>query len=162
MSISGVANVAVWGQRERQLQVIVDPARLAAAGVSLDAVMRAAGDAAALGAGGFVDMPNQRLPVRHVSPIRAPGDLARSLIEVRGGVPIRIGDVAEVREGSPAPIGDAIINDGPGLLLIVEKQPWGNTLDVTRAVEEAVEALRPGLQGIELDTTISSRGRYRT
>jgi len=154
MAISGVANVAIWGQRERQLQVIVDPARLAAAGVSLDAVIRAAGDATVLGAGGFVDTPNQRLPVRHVSPIRDPEDLARSLVDVRGGAPIRIGDVAEVREGSPAPIGDAIINDGPGLLLIVEKQPWGNTVDVTLAVEAAVEALRPGLQGIQLDTTI--------
>ena len=41
--------------------------------------------------------------------------------------------------GIPPPIGDAVINDGPGLLLIVEKQPWGNTLDVTREVEAALD-----------------------
>ena len=57
-------------------------------------------------------------------------------------------------EGHPAPIGDAVINDGPGLLLIVEKQPQGNTLEVTRNVEAALNALRPGLEGVEVDSTI--------
>jgi multidrug efflux pump subunit AcrB len=56
--------------------------------------------------------------------------------------------------GFPTPIGDGIINDGPGLLLIVEKQPWGNTLDVTRKVEAALDALRPGLRDVEIDSTI--------
>lgn len=52
------------------------------------------------------------------------------------------------------PIGDAIINNRPGLLLIVEKQPWANTLDVTRGVEKAMDDLRPGMGEIEFDTTI--------
>src|SRR5205823_563302 len=67
MSIPGVANVAIWGQRDRQLQVLVDPERLRAHGVTLDAVCRAAGDATLLVGGGFVDTPNQRLAVKQVS-----------------------------------------------------------------------------------------------
>src|SRR5437773_11450802 len=51
-------------------------------------------------------------------------------------------------------VGDAIINDGPGLLLIVEKFPWANTLQVTRGVEAALDALRPGLPDVEIDSTI--------
>ena len=51
-------------------------------------------------------------------------------------------------------IGDAVINDGPGLLMLVEKFPWANTLDVTRGVEAALDEMRPGLPGIEIDTTI--------
>ena len=62
--------------------------------------------------------------------------------------------MAEVVEGNPPPIGDAIINDGPGILLIVEKQPEGNTLDVTRNVEAALEALKPGLKDVLVDSTI--------
>ena len=54
-------------------------------------------------------------------------------------------------------IGDAVINDGPGLMLIVEKFPWGNTLAVTRGVEAALEAMKPGLPGVEIDTTIFRR-----
>jgi CzcA family heavy metal efflux pump len=75
-------------------------------------------------------------------------------VAVRNGTPIRLGDVAELTEGYPPPIGDAIINDEPGILLIVEKQPWGNTLEVTRKIEEALDALRPGLTELEIDSTI--------
>jgi CzcA family heavy metal efflux pump len=154
MAVSGVANVAIWGQRDRQFQVRVDPDRLAANGVTLDAVIRAAGDAAAVQAGGFIDTPVQRLPVRHLAGVSTVEDLARTVVLFTNGAALRLGDVAEVVEGHPPAIGDAVINDGPGLLLIVEKQPWGNTLDVTRNVEAALEALRPGLQGVEIDSTI--------
>jgi len=154
MSIPGVANVAIWGQRDKQLQVLVDPERLRAHDVSLDTVVTATRDATAVGAGGFIDTPNQRLAVSHVGTIARPEDLAAVPVAFRGGTPLRIGDVADVVEGFPAPIGDAVINDGPGLLLIVEKQPWGNTLDVTRKVEAALDALRPGLKDMEIDSTI--------
>src|SRR6185437_3124329 len=56
--------------------------------------------------------------------------------------------------GFPPPIGDAVINEGPGLLLIVEKQPTGNTLEVTHNVEHALEALKPALKGMDVDPTI--------
>ena len=154
MSVPGVANVAVWGQRDTQFQVLVDPDRLRANNVPLDAVVKAAGDAAVLETGGFVDTPNQRLAVRHLSPITEPYDLGQTVLDTPGRAPVRLGDVAEVTVGSPPPIGDAVINDGPGLLLIVEKQPEGNTLDVTLRVEQALETLRPALKGVELDATI--------
>jgi CzcA family heavy metal efflux pump len=154
MSVRGVANVAIWGQRDKQFQVLVDPQRLRAAGVTLDAITKAAGDAAVISAGGFVDTPNQRLSVAQMALIVTPEDLARTVVEFRNGAPIRLGDVAEVKIGHPAPIGDGVINDGPGILLIVEKQPWGNTLDVTRGVEKMLEELKPGLPGVEIDSTI--------
>src|SRR6187401_1804517 len=69
MAVPGVANVAIWGQRDKQFQVLVDPDRLRAYGVTLDAVTRAAGDAVVLDAGGFVHTPNQRLAVRQLSPV---------------------------------------------------------------------------------------------
>ena len=154
MSVPGVANVAVWGQRDKQFQVLVDPERLRAGGISLDAVVQAAGDAATLETGGFLDTPNQRLAIRHLSPIIEPEDLASTVVDFRGGAPIRLGDITQVSTGSPPAIGDAVINDGPGLLLIVEKQPEGNTLDVTRGVEEALKTLAPALKGAEVDSTI--------
>lgn len=154
MAIPGVANVAIWGQRDRQFQVLVDPDRLQAYGLTLDQVSRAAADATVLDAGGLVDTPNQRIAIRHRSAIQAPEDLAKTVVAFRNGAPIQLGDVTTVTIGSPPPIGDAIINGGPGLLLIVEKQPEGNTLEVTRRIEEALADLRPGLKDVEIDSTI--------
>ena len=154
MSIPGVANVAIWGQRDRQYQVLVDPDRLRLNAVTLDAVVKAVTDASIVSGGGFVDMPNQRIAVRHSAAIEDPEDLAKMTVAFRNGAPLRLGDVAEIKVGFPPPIGDAVINDGEGLLLIVEKQPTGNTLQVTKEVEKALEALKPGLKGVDIDPTI--------
>ena len=161
MSIPGVANVAIWGQRDRQLQVLVDPDRLRSNGVSLQDVLTSTGDATSVAAGGFIETPNQRLAVAHAPSVKDAADLGTMAITTRPGSPGRspggvrqLRDVATVTEGFPPPIGDGIINDGPGLLLIVEKQPEGNTLQVTRDVEAALEALKPGLTGVVVDSTI--------
>jgi CzcA family heavy metal efflux pump len=154
MAIPGVANVAIWGQRDRQFQVIVEPERLRAHGVTLGAVERAAGDATTLVGGGFMDTPNQRIALAQLVGIQGADDLGEVMVDFRGSSPLRLADVTTVQEGFPPPIGDAVINDGPGLMLIVEKQPWGNTLDVTRQVEEALDALKPGLAGAKVDPTI--------
>ena len=160
--VSGVANVAIWGQRERQLQVQVDPERLRAQGVSLDQVLNTTGnalwvsslsflEASTPGTGGFIDTPNQRLGIWHVLPISSPDELAQVPVE---GTTLRLGDVSEVVEDHQPLIGDAVINDGPNLLLVVEKLPGSNTLAVSRGVEAALDALRPGLTGIEIDSSL--------
>lgn len=154
MAVPGVANVAIWGQTDRQVQVVVAPRRLAAQSVSLEEVVLAVGNAVSVGGGGFIDTPNQRLAIRHESWARTPQELSRAVVAVRNGTALRVGDVGKVQIGAPPPIGDAVINGRPGLLLIVEKYPWGNTLEVTRGVEEALRQLAPGLQGMEVDTTI--------
>ena len=154
MSVSGVASISIWGQRDRQFQVLVDPDRLRAHNVTLGQVQQAARDAVELAGGGFLDTPNQRLAVSHISPIKTADDLARAVVVFRNGAALRLGDVANIVEGFPPPIGDAIINDGPGLLLIVEKHPWANTLEVTRNVEAALDTLRPGLKDLRIDSTI--------
>lgn len=154
MAVKGVANVAVWGQRDRQLQVLVDPDRLRAHDLSIDDVIRAAGDGASLQTGGFLDTPNQRLAITHAAAIRSVRDLEAVVVAARNGSTLRIGDVATVVEGFPPPIGDAVINDGPGLMLIVEKQLGANTLQVTRDVEAVLQELAPGFRDVTVDPAI--------
>src|SRR5918996_635933 len=111
MGVQGVANVAIWGQRERQLQVLADPERLQQAGVSLDDVIETTGnalwvspltflEASTPGTGGFIDTPNQRLAVQHRLPIHSAEDLGRVTIETPDGTAgvVRLSDVADVVE----------------------------------------------------------------
>ncbi|MCZ6641769.1 MAG: efflux RND transporter permease subunit, partial [Gammaproteobacteria bacterium] len=165
LAVPGVANVPIWGERFQMLQVQVDPERLRAQGVTLDQVKEGTADALRLGllpyshgsmigTGGFIETPNQRLGITHVLPVKTAADLGQVVIGEKNGVPLRLNQVANVLEDHQAMIGDAIINDDIGLMLIVEKFPWGNTLEVTRGVEEALDALRPGLPDIEIDSEI--------
>jgi Cu/Ag efflux pump CusA len=68
--------------------------------------------------------------------------------------------VANVVEEHQLLIGDAGINDSPGLLVVIEKFPGANTLEVTRGVEEAFEAMRPGLGGVEINTAVFRPANY--
>lgn len=160
MSIPGVANVAVWGERPRQLQALVDPDRLRAHGLGTSDVIAAAAAAVDPASGGFVDGPNQRLAVSHVATARDAETLARAPVAFRGGTMLQLGDVADVVEGHPPLIGDAVIDGGPGLLLIVTKQPWGNTVEITQAVDAALAELGPALPGVVIDATIFRPAKF--
>src|SRR5262245_1310765 len=162
MGVPGVANVAVWGQRDRQLQVQVDPQRLRDHSASLLEVLETVRnalwvstltfvEASTPGTGCFIDTNNQRLGIRHILPIVSPEDLAQVPIE---DTALKLGDVADVVEDHQPPIGDALTNEGPGLLLVIGKFPGTNTLDVTRGVEEALAELGPGLPGMNVDSHI--------
>jgi len=162
MGVPGVAHVAIWGNRGRQLQVQVDPEQLQEAGITLDQVVSTTGnalwvsplsflEASTPGTGGFIDTPNQRLNVWHVLPISSAEELAKIPVE---GTSLLLGDVAQVVEDHPLLIGDALVGENPNLLLVIEKLPGVNTLEVTREVEAELAAMKPGMPGIQFDATL--------
>ncbi|MBL8766626.1 MAG: efflux RND transporter permease subunit, partial [Planctomycetes bacterium] len=156
LAVTGVSNVAVWGERLPQLQVQVDPERIAVAGVTLQEVVAAARGAVASGGGGIVDTSSQRLAARVVPGVTTAGDLGAAAVRYTpmGAAPVRLRDVAEVIEAPGIPIGDASFDASPGLLLIAEKHPWANTLDVTEGIEAELAALAPTLGDAVVDSTI--------
>jgi Cu/Ag efflux pump CusA len=172
LGVPGVANVSIWGQRERQLQVRVDPDRLHGRGLSLQDMIETTGnalwaspltflEASTPGTGGFIDTTNQRLSIQHLQPITTARELAQVPIEATGAQGLRLGDVADVVEDHQPLIGDTVFTDGdPGLLLVVEKFPATSTVEVTRSVEAALDALRPGLSGIRVDAGLFRPATY--
>jgi CzcA family heavy metal efflux pump len=165
MAVPGVANAAIWGVRQKQIMVEGDPARMDARHVTLDQLMTAAADAidtleirfttgGAVGSLGFVDSPSQRLDVHNIQPIKSPQQMAQVPLSKRGRQILRIGQAAAVKWASPPLTGDAVISGGPGLMVVVEKFPGANTLQVTRGVDKALAQLAPGLRGVHIDAHI--------
>jgi CzcA family heavy metal efflux pump len=165
MAVPGVVNAAIWGVRQKQIMVEGDPARMDAHHVALGQLMTAAADAVdtleirfttggAVGSLGFVDSPSQSLDVRNIQPIKSPRQMARVPLVKRGDETLRIGQVATVKWASPPLTGDAVINGGPGLMIVVEKFPGASTLEVTSGVQHALAQLAPGLRGVHIDSHI--------
>jgi multidrug efflux pump subunit AcrB len=107
--------VSIWGERARQLQVLVDPEKLREKGVTLLDVIRATGDglwsspltflnASTPGVGGFIDTPSQRLDIRHELPISSAEDLSKVAFKTASET-LRLADIATVVEGNPQLIG---------------------------------------------------------
>ena len=170
LAVPGVANVAIWGQRDQQLQVLVDPVQLAAKGVTLDEVIKTTGnsvwvsplsylEASTPGTGGFFETGHQRIGVQHVLPITTPQDLGQIPLDSPAGN-LLLKDVATVQMDHQPLIGDALLSKEAELLLVVEKFPETNTMDVTRGVEEALRALQPGLPGMQVDTTVYRQASF--
>jgi Cu/Ag efflux pump CusA len=84
-------------------------------------------------------------------PISSPDQLAQVNVE---GTKLRLGDVAKVVEDHQPLIGDDVLDNGSGLLLVIDKFPGANTLDVTRGIDAKLQELQPGLSGIQIDTGI--------
>ena len=165
MSIPGVAQVSIFGQQDRQLQVQVDPKRLQASHVTLTQLIETTGnalwvsplsfvEASTPGTGGFIETPNQRLGVQHVSPITTADKLGDVAVQGVHGPPVRLRDVTTVVEDHQPLIGDATDAGQQSLMLVVERFPGANTAQVTHDVDEALAAMEPGLKGITVDTSV--------
>jgi Cu/Ag efflux pump CusA len=165
LSVPGVANVGIWGFRDRQLQVQVDPSRLMAGGVTLDQVLRTSAnalwvspltfvEASTPGLGGYIDTSNQRIEVQHNQPIKTAAELGKVTIEGAEDRQLHLADVANIVEDNQLLIGDAVVHDAPSLMLVVERFPGTSVSEVTKNVEAALDELKPGLSGVQLDTTI--------
>ncbi len=165
LGVPGVANVAMWGEQIKALVVQVDPDKLKAHDVGIEDVREAVSETLDFGlvpysnssktqSVGYFETPNQRFYVQPELPIVTPEAMAQVPIKNRHGRDLRLGDLGKVVWDTPQMIGDAVINDGPGMMLIIEKFPWANTLEVTRSVETALDDLRPGLNGITIDHEI--------
>ena len=165
LRVPGVAGVDIYGERLKQRHVQVDPKLLAKYDIPIETVMESGSEALdagvlqyaqsfTVGQGGFVETATKRLNVENVQPIETAEDLAKVPVAKRGDQVLRLGDLGDVKQDSMQLWGEGVINDGDGLMLIVQKYRGANTKETTDGVEETMREMAPGLPAIEYDTTI--------
>src|SRR3984893_5035965 len=155
LAVSGIAQVTIFGGEVKQYQVIADPNKLADYHLSLAELMTAAQRANQNAGAGFMDSAAQSLVIYGLGRITSVEDLADAVITTRNGLPIQIRDVAAVRLGPEYKVGDASTFGKPSVILIVNKQPWANTLTTTRTVDGALDEMRQALpRDIVMDATL--------
>jgi CzcA family heavy metal efflux pump len=152
LAVAGVAQVSVFGGEVRQLQIQVQPDRLLGHGLALTDVLAAARASTGIVGAGFIDTPNQRIVLETQGQAIDPGVLAQVEVARRNGLSVRLADVARVVEAGAPRFGEASIQGRPGVLLTMLSQYGANTLEVTQAVERALDDMRPVFeqQGVTL------------
>jgi CzcA family heavy metal efflux pump len=164
LAVPGVANVTVFGGDRRSIQIQVHPDRLIRYGVSLDDVLTVARRATGVRGAGFIDTKNQRIVFQTEGQSLKADDVARTVLLSRGAASVTLGNVAKVVEAPEPPIGGATIQGTPGVILNVAEQYGADTVAVTKAVEAALQDLRPGLQadGITLHADLFRPANFIT
>ncbi|MDE1964472.1 MAG: efflux RND transporter permease subunit [Xanthomonadaceae bacterium] len=146
LAVSGVAGIANFGGGVRELQIHVKPAQLATFGLTLEDVRLAAAASTGVRGAGYIDTPSQRVILETSGTVHQAAELARTVITQRMGRNITLGDVATVTEGAAPAFGDALIQGRRGVVSLLTSQYGANTLEVTHAVEQALDGLRPLLK----------------
>lgn len=151
LAVPGVAAVETLGGYLRQFQVQLDPERMSARNVSLDEVMHAVDGANVNAAGGFVVQGAMEWVIRAVGRVQNISDLRNTVVAMKGGTPVLLGDVAEVREAPAVRRGIAHRLKGEVVSCRVTKQFGSDTVQVAAGVREALEGLRKSMPaGVEL------------
>ncbi len=145
LAVPGVAQVIPIGGGVKQYQVLADPARMLAAGITLDEVVRAAEGSNANASGGVYMDKAQEYVIRGIGRAQSADDIAKTVVAVRGGVPVLLSQVADVRVGSAPKYGDGSVDAEPGVVLAVQKQPGANTLELTGRIEQELAAIQATL-----------------
>lgn len=155
-ALPGVSEVATVGGMERQYQAIIDPLRLRQYGLQINDVAARIRAAGAERGGSLIEVGEGEISLRGVGFLRKLEDLAQvPLGPLMDGVPVLLGDVAEIRFGAGPRQGMAEL-DGEGEVVggIVVMRDGGNAREVIQAVEARLAALKPSLPaGVEIVTT---------
>jgi CzcA family heavy metal efflux pump len=163
LSVPGVAQVIPIGGEVKQYQVLADPARMSAAGVTLDALLRAAAGSNENASGGVYMDRGQEYVIRGIGRIQSADDVERTVVAVRGGIPILIGQVADVVVGTAPKYGEGSVNAQPGVVLAVQKQPGANTLELTRRIQAELDGIQSALpEGMEIHAELFQQADFIT
>jgi CzcA family heavy metal efflux pump len=144
--LDGVATVIVQGGRVPEFQVTPDPARLLASGITVSDILEAIRRTNLIDSPGLIENEHQLVLGLVSGQVRTPEQIGQIVVKTSPAqVPIRLGDIAKIAP-SVAPVYTIVTANGkPAVLLNVNRQPDGNTLDVANEVHAQIEEIRPTL-----------------
>ncbi len=161
LAVPGVAQVVPLGGEVKQYQVLVDPPRLAAFGVTLQDVVLAAGGSNVNASGGVFMERGQEYLIRGTGRVQYVDDIAATVVAVREGTPVTIGDVADVRIGAATRLGEGSANASRAVILTVQKQPDTNTLELTESILQELADIESDLPaGMEINRGIFRQASF--
>ena len=163
LAVPGVAQVVPIGGEVKQYQVLADPTRMLATGVTLDEVLRAAGGSNENASGGVYMDRGQEYVIRGLGRVQRAEDIAQTVVAVRGGVPVLLNQVADVVVGAAPKFGEGSVNAKPGVVLAVQKQPDASTLELTRRIEaELADVKRTLPKEMEINSELFQQADFIT
>ncbi len=145
--VPGVASVDVRGGREREIQVRLDQARLAALGVSPAEVTRALSRENRNVSAGDMLETGREVMIRTVGEFESTEEIANVVVSTRDGRPLQVKDLGEVRDTFREITNELWIDGEPGMRMYVSKQSGANTVEVMADVRDEIDALNRDYAG---------------
>ncbi|WP_430790284.1 efflux RND transporter permease subunit [Virgibacillus flavescens] len=153
----GVASVSVEGGKEREIQLILDQAKMKQYGVTAQTLVQSLNSTNQSASAGSVDKGTQDLQIRITGELESVEDIKQTIVQTDAGATIHIEDVAEVEDTFKQANALTLVNGEPSIVLSVMKKSDGNTVDVATNVKEAMSELNEELPSdVDLDVIIDT------
>ncbi len=160
--INGVAQVQIFGAQKYAVRIEVDPDRLAARQVGLEEIRAAMAQQNVNLPAGSMHGFTKAFTVQSNSQLSTADQFKPLVIAYRNGNPVRLVDVANVRDSVANERSFFWVNGKPGMVVAVQKQPGANTVEVVDAVKSQLPALRQNMTaGINLDVQFDASRNIR-
>lgn len=153
--IPGVAQVDMWGGYEREIRVELDPARVRAQGVGLEAIVGALRDANVDRPAGRFERGSSEVILRAPSQYVDVEQIAQTVVAEQDGAVVRIGQLGEVRDTHTRVTRIERINGVRGIRVAIRKQPSANTVEVAHAVLAELDQLNADLPQVQVVAVIN-------
>ena len=151
--VAGVAAVKVGGGLEDEIDVSIDQQKLARLGIDINDVITRLKNENVNASGGRIEEGSQRFLVRTINQFKTLDEMRELLIKVDGSVPVKLKDIAEVRQGFKEREGVVRIDGREAIELAIYKEGDGNTVNVAAAVKAQLDKLKDSLPtGAQLTT----------
>jgi CzcA family heavy metal efflux pump len=161
MTISGISQIIVMGGNLKQYQILVSSEKLQRHGIPLEDLKHALSEISDNTTGGFINIGKQEYLIRPMGRVKSIEDIKNSFVGVSLGRSVLLKDVAEVRIGSGIKRGNGSVNGKHAVILTIQKQPSGDTINVTRKVEEELASLQKSLpEGVIIETDLFKQSRF--
>ena len=158
--VSGVAAVKVGGGLEDEIEVSIDQQKLARLGIDINDVNTRLKAENINASGGRIDEGSQRFLVRTINQFKTLDEMREMLVKVDGNVPIRLKDIADVRQGYKEREGIVRIDGHEAIELAIYKEGDANTVNVAKSVKSQIDKLKESLPTGTTLTTIEDQSVF--
>nr|WP_295905761.1 efflux RND transporter permease subunit [uncultured Bdellovibrio sp.] len=145
LAIPGVAQVISIGGGVKQYQILLSAEKIQKAQLPLEDIEKALSKISLNTTGGYIDIDKKEFLIRNIGTIRSEEDIANTVVGLHLGKPVFVKDIAEVKIGAQIKRGDGSVNGQPAVILSIQKQPGANTIELTKAVDTALQDLEKAL-----------------
>jgi CzcA family heavy metal efflux pump len=161
LSVPGVAQVIAIGGGVKQYQIQLSADKIQSYRLTLSDIEESLSHLSHNTTGGYFDLNKKEYLIRNIGQVRSEDDILNSVVGLHLGNPVFVRDIGEVRLGHQVKRGDASVNGKPAVIMSIQKQPGANTLDLTKAVGQALVELEKSFpEGVVLDRDLFKQATF--
>src|SRR5699024_11176773 len=154
---SGVASVTVEGSKEREIQIVLDKAKMQQYGVTAQTITQSLNSSNQSASVGKVEKGNKDLQLRVTGEFESVDDIKQTIVQTESGGTVHVDELAEVKDTYKDSSGETLVNGESAVVLSIMKQTDANTVEVANNINESMKEIEGDLpSGVQSDVIIDT------